>query len=96
MSDNLQADTPVSRARARLMSVVSILISFFKFAGLFFVGIMAGAGIVLRNPPEDKAAKKKIVELMAENDSLKVKSVDIKTINQPSDKLIEKETIVIN
>jgi hypothetical protein len=93
MSEDLQADTPASRARARLMSVVKIVVAFFKYVGLFFIGIMTGMGIVLKNPPEDKAAKKQIFELVAENDSLKKNITQIKSINQPSDKPIEKETI---
>lgn len=96
MSEELQAETPIARARARLMSVVKIVFAFLKFAGLFFIGIMTGMGIVLRNPPEDKAAKKQIVELVAENDQLKKNVLQIKNSNQPSDKPIEKDTLVLD
>ena len=96
MSEELQADTPTTRARARLMSVVKIVFAFLKFAGLFFIGIMTGMGIVLRNPPEDKTAKKQIVELVAENDQLKKNVLQIKNSNQPSDKLIEKDTLFLD
>jgi len=96
MSEELQAETPIARARARLMSVVKIVFAFLKFAGLFFIGIMTGMGIVLRNPPEDKAAKKQIVELVSENDQLKKNALQIKNINQPNDKPIEKDTLVLD
>lgn len=96
MSDDLQADTPQARAKARLMSVLYIFVAFLKYAGLFFLGIMTGGGIVLKNPPEDKAAKNQIVELKQQNENLKKDLLQIKSAAVPNDKPIEKQTIYLN
>lgn len=95
MSDDLQADTPVSRAKARLQAVLVVCIAFLKYVGLFFVGIMVGGGIVLRNPPEDKVAKKQIAELKAANESLTKDIKTIKSLAKPNESVVVKETSLL-
>lgn len=96
MSDELQADTPQARAKARLMSLLYVFVAFLKYCGLFFLGIMTGGGIVLKNPPEDKVARKQIVELTKQNESLKKDLTQIKSASVPSDKPVEKQTVNLN
>ena len=96
MSENLQADTPQARAKARLMSLLYIFFAFLKYCGLFFLGLMTGGGIVLKNPPEDKNAKKQIVELTQQNENLKNDLLQVKNANKPNDKPIEKLTVVLD
>lgn len=95
MSDDFQADTPVARAKARLQTVVIIFLAFLKYVGLFFVGIMVGGGIVLKNPPEDKVAKKQIAELQAANNSLLIDIKNIKSLSLPKDAVVVKETVLL-
>lgn len=92
MSDQLQADTPAARAIARLKSVMWLCLSFVKFVGLFFVGIMVGGGIVLRNPPQDKKAMQQIVELKKENQAISSELQNV-TKMSPAKNLIVKDTI---
>lgn len=95
MSDDFQADTPAARAKARLQAVVIIFLSFLKYVGLFALGIMVGGGIVLRNPPEDKAAIKQIAELKAANDNLLGDIKKIKSLATPKTEIVVKETVLL-
>jgi hypothetical protein len=70
-------DDPVLRARARLMSIVWFFVGLLKYVGLFFVGIIVGMGIVLKNPLPNKEQQKEINLLKKENEELRSKLVNV-------------------
>lgn len=94
MSEELQADTPAARAKARLMSLLVFFLYLFKYVGLFFLGIMVGGGIVLKNPPADKKALQQVTELTKEKELL---TAQLKKPVQvaPSKELITKDTAIL-
>lgn len=94
MSEQLQADTPAARAKARLKAVLIIFASFLKYVGLFLLGIMVGGGIVLKNPPEDKKALQKIAELTKEKAAL-VEQLKKPVQAVPSKDLITKDSVML-
>jgi len=95
MSEDLQADTPIKRAKARLHTVLMFGLAFLKYVGLFFLGIMTGGGIVLRNPPEDKQAKKQIQELVVANENLKKDVQKVKSFSAPNPEVIVRDTVLL-
>ncbi len=94
MSESLEADTPVKRAKARLNVLLVVFIAFLKYVGLFFLGIMVGGGIVLKNPPQDKKALQQIQILTKEKNDLNDLVKSKKMITQPAAGKVEVPTVV--
>lgn len=94
MSDQLQADTPAARAKARLRTFVKIGLYFLKYVGLFFLGIMVGGGIVLKNPMPDKKSLQQISELTKEKSAL-LEQLKKPIQAAPSKDLITKDSVVL-
>ena len=94
MSENLEADTPAKRAKARLSVLLVIFVAFLKYVGLFFIGIMVGGGIVLKNPPEDKKALQQIQILTKEKKDLADIVKSRKMITQSATEKVEVPAVV--
>ena len=72
---------------APLIFIGKAIYGFVKYVGIMLVGIVIGAGVVIKNPPENTELVKKIRELEAENSNIKLK------LNQTE--FTTKESIVI-
>ena len=66
---------------------------------MVIVGIVIGMGVVLKNPPADKASAIKIEQLQAENDAFKnaikdnmVKNEQLKSENESLQQVIKKNS----
>lgn len=70
-----------------LMTVFQLGYTLVKYVGLMFVGLVIGAGIVIKNPPQDTVLVKKLRALEEENNNLKIK------LTQPE--FVTKESVVI-
>lgn len=67
--------------------ITRLVYTFFKYVGLLLLGVVVGAGVVIKNPPQDTQLVKKMRELEVENNTLKIQ------LSKPE--FITKESIVI-
>lgn len=70
-----------------LFAILGLFYTMLKYIGFMFVGLIVGAGIVIKNPPQDTALVKKLQELEKENNNLKFKLTQ--------DEFVTKESVVI-
>lgn len=70
-----------------LLAIAGFFYNLLKYAGFMFVGLVVGAGIVIKNPPQDTELVKKLKDLEQENNNLKVKLTQ--------EEFVTKESIVI-
>ncbi len=66
-------ENPVQSARERLWNVAKFFLGFLRYVGLFFLGIIIGMGIILKDPLPSKQQQIKISQLEKENSDLKTK-----------------------
>lgn len=70
-----------------LIYIGKAIYGFVKYVGIMLVGIVIGAGVVIKNPPENTELVKKLRDLEVENSNIKLK------LNQTE--FTRKESIVI-
>lgn len=89
-------ENPVQSARERIWNITKFFLGFLRYVGFFFLGIIIGMGIVLKDPLPSKQQQIKISQLEKENNELKSKLTKQVVDDKNQKDLLIKNSFVID
>ena len=96
MANDLSSlENPVASAKQRLWKIFEFFLGLLKYVGIFFLGIIIGMGIVLKDPVVNKKQQIKIETLEKEIIDLKQK-INNSKVEVPQNNIILRNAVVVD